>query len=384
MKTKSFTIKVPQKVLTDLQTRLKRTRWPDEVEGAGWDYGTNLGYMKELTNYWKNKYDWCKQEKALNEFSHFKANVDGFNIHFIHEKGKGPNPTPLLLLHGWPDSFYRFYKIIPMLTDPVKYGGKAEDSFDVIVPSLPGFGFSDRSLKRGGVDSSELFMRLMTGVLGYEQFSIQGGDGGSPIAQFMANAHPEAVAGIHLTDLGWHNVLTADAPNLSPAEHEYLKRLEESSFTEGAYAMIQGTKPQTLAYGLNDSPVALAAWIIEKFRTWSDCGGNIENRFSKDELLTNIMIYWVTQTINSSIRGYYDGMHRQWSEGTQDKSSQNNKVPVGMAIFPKDNPPPRETAERFLNVQRFAELSSGGHFAALEVPDLFVQDLRESFGQLRK
>ena len=384
MKTQPFQINVSQTVLDDLRERLARTRWPDEVEGAGWDYGSSLGYMKELTAYWQDGFDWRKQEAALNGFAHFKTEIDGFGIHFIHEKGKGPNPTPLLLLHGWPDSFYRFYKIIAMLTDPEKYGGKAEDSFDVIVPSLPGFGFSEHSLARGGVDSSELFTRLMTDVLGYERFGIQGGDGGSPIAQFMANAHPEAVDGIHLTDLGWHNVLTADAPNLSPAEHEYLKTLEQSSFTEGAYAMIQGTKPQTLAYGLNDSPVALAAWIIEKFRAWSDCDGNVEVKFSKDELLTNVMIYWATQTINSSIRGYYDGMHRQWNEETQDESAQNNKVPVGMAIFPKDNPPPRETAERFFNVQRFTKMPTGGHFAALEEPELLVNDLRAFYKQIRQ
>jgi pimeloyl-ACP methyl ester carboxylesterase len=379
MKTQPFQIKVPHTVLTDLKKRLKQTRWPDEVEGAGWDYGTNLAYMKELTDYWRSEYDWRKQEAALNKFAHFKTEIDGFGIHFIHEKGKGPNPTPLLLLHGWPDSFYRFYKIIPMLVDPAKYGGDPANSFDVIVPSLPEFGFSERSLTRGGVDASELFMRLMTDVLGYERFGIQGGDGGSPIAQFMATAHPEAVVGIHLTDLGWHNALTVDAPNLSSAEHEYLKTIEQSSFTEGAYVMIQGTKPQTLAYGLNDSPVALAAWIIEKFRTWSDCNGDIESKFSKDELLTNIMIYWVTQTINSSIRGYYDGMHRQWNEGTQDESAEKNKVPVSLALFPKDNPPPRETAERFFSVQRFTEMPRGGHFAAMEEPELLVEDMREFF-----
>lgn len=403
MKVTPFTINVPQEALGDLQHRLANTRWPDEADGAGWDYGTNLGYMKELVDYWQNEYDWREQEGVLNTFAHFKTEIDGFGIHFIHEKGKGPNPTPLLLLHGWPDSFYRFYKIIPMLTDPASYGGDPNISFDVIVPSLPGFGFSDKPTQRGGVDASALFIKLMTEVLGYKRFGVHGGDTGSPIAQFIAMAAPEAVIGMHLTDVGWHNPLTPDAPNLSEAEKEYLAHIETYWAKEGAYASIQGTKPQSLAYGLNDSPVGLAAWIVEQFRKWSDNGGDIENSFSKDELLTNIMIYWVTETINSSIRGYYDGMNADWSSteggeawgegsasdssseggGQWEESAQSYQVPAGLALFPADNPPPRETAERSLNVQRWTEMPKGGHFAALEEPELLVQDISAFFNQLR-
>lgn len=402
MAVQPFTITIPQATLDDLNERLARTRWPDEVEGAGWDYGTNLAYLKELVQYWQDRFDWRAQEAQLNQFSQFRADIDGFGLHFIHERGKGPNPLPLMLLHGWPDSFYRMYKIIPMLTDPARYGGDPADSFDVIVPSLTGFGFSDRPHQRGGGRDAELFPRLMTEMLGYGRFGAHGGDGGSPIAQFMAVAHPESVVGIHLTDIGWHNPLSADTPDLSPAEHAYMELLEQWSFNEGGYIMIQGTKPQTLAYGLNDSPAGLAAWIVEKFYVWSDCNGDVEQRFTKDELLTNIMIYWVTETINSSIRGYYEGMHAQWDETAQwdentqgdenaqwnenaqgEGSEQHQQVPVGLALFPKDNPPPRELAERTLNVQHWTSMPRGGHFAALEEPELLVEDMRTFFRQFR-
>ncbi|MBC7814927.1 MAG: epoxide hydrolase [Burkholderiales bacterium] len=379
MKVQPFRIDVPQEVLNDVQVRLNQTRWPDEVEGAAWEYGTNLAYLKELTHYWQHTFDWRTQEALLNQFPHFRAELDGFGIHFIHERGKGPNPKPLLLLHGWPDSFYRFYKIIPMLTDPARFGGDPANSFDVIVPSLPGFGFSDRPRNHGGVDMPGLFARLMTDVLGYSRFGVQGGDGGSPIAQQIASRYPESVIGIHLTDIGWDTASSFDPATLSPAEKAYFEGLEQWSFEEGGYIMIQGTRPQTLAYGLNDSPVGLAAWIVEKFRAWSDSEGEVERRFTKDELLTNIMIYWVTETINSSIRGYYDGMHAEWGSA----ASARVESPVAVALFPKDNPPPRELAERSLNVQRWTEMPRGGHFAALEEPELLAEDLRTFFQQLR-
>lgn len=403
MTVQPFTIDVPQVTLDDLQDRLARVRWPDQVEGAGWDYGTNLDYLKELAAYWQTGFDWRAQEAQLNQFAQFRAEIDGVGIHFIHERGKGPNPMPLLLLHGWPDSFYRMYKIIPMLTDPARFGGDPADSFDVVVPSLTGFGFSDRSRQRGMGRDVELLPRLMTEILGYQRFVAHGGDTGSPLAQFIALAQPQAVPGIHLTDVGWNAPLTKETPNLSEAEQAYVAALDQWMANEGAYVMIQGTKPQTLAYGLNDSPVALAGWIVEKFRTWSDCNGEVERRFSKDELLTNIMIYWATETINSSMRWYYEGMHAEWEEAPQgEESSQwahsdagdtdssqwahsdpSSGVPVGLALFPKDNPPPRETAERTLNVQRWTEMPRGGHFAALEEPELLAEDMRTFFRQFR-
>jgi pimeloyl-ACP methyl ester carboxylesterase len=375
-----FTIDVPQTVLDDLQKRLKRTRWPDQVEGAGWDYGTNLDYMKELVTYWQNGYDWRAQEAELNKFSQFTTEIDGINIHFIHERGKGQNPMPLLLLHGWPDSFYRYSKLIPMLTDPASYGGDEADSFDVIVPSFPNFGFSEHITQPGWYleKSTGLFHKLMTDVLGYKRYVAHGGDGGSPLAQSLAIEYTESVSAIHLTDIGYHNQLNAETPNLSAAEQKQVEESQWSGMQESAYVMIQGTKPQSLAYALNDSPAALAAWIIEKFMTWSDNNGDIEQSFTKDELLTNVMIYWVTETINPSMRGYYEGFQ---GKGVQPWAKVD--IPVGLALFPKDHPPLRETAERAFNIQRWTEMPGGGHFAALEVPELLAEDLRAFFQNYR-
>jgi pimeloyl-ACP methyl ester carboxylesterase len=380
MSIQSFKIAIPQATLDDLRERLAHTRWPDEVEGAGWDYGTNLGYLKELVDYWQHEFDWRKQEAKLNQFAQFRAEIDGRGIHFIHERGKGPNPLPIIIFHGWPDSFYRMHKIIPLLTDPASYGGDPVDSFDVIVPSLPGFGFSDRPRERGWrtAEANELWARLMTDVLGYRLYGAAGGDGGSPISQFLALSHPESVVGIHLTDIGYHNTMNANYANPSEAEKRYLGAGQQGFFQEGGYIMIQSTKPQTLAYGLNDSPVGLASWIVEKFRAWSDCGGDVERSYTKDELLTNITIYWVTETINSSIRGYYEESHTPSL-----KPGQRIDVPAGLALFPKDNPPPRELAERSLRVERWTEMPRGGHFPALEEPELLAEDLRAFFRPLR-
>jgi len=384
MSIQSFKIAIPQATLDDLRERLARTRWPDEVEGAGWDYGTNLGYMKDFADYWQHLYDWCKQEAALNTFAHFKAEVDGIGIHFIHERGQGPNPTPIILTHGWPDSFYRMHKIIPMLTDPARFGGDPADSFDVIVPDLPGFGFSDRPRKPGMTlaRTAEIWARLMTGVLGYHRYAAAGGDFGSVVTQLLALAHPESVVGIHVTDLGFYT-LNAYQSDLTAAEKQYVGANQGWFFQEGAYAMLHASKPQTLAYGLNDSPVGLAAWMVEKFRAWSDCDGDVEKRFSKDELLTHVMIYWVTQTINSSIRNYYKDL----AIPQPLKPGQHIEVPAGFARFPKDLPPgvtlPRELAERHLHVRQWTEMPRGGHFAALEEPGLLVEDMRAFIHRLR-
>ena len=374
-----FRIDVPQRDLDDLCERLARTRWTDEVEDAGWDYGTNLGYLKELTDYWRGGFDWRAQEAELNRFAQFRAEIDGFGVHFVHERGRGPDPVPILLLHGWPDSFYRMHKIIPMLTDPARFGGDTADSFDVVVPSLPGFGFSDRPRERGWYLAQDvaLFESLMTDVLGYERYAAHGGDTGSPISQTLARSHPGSVIGLHLTDIGYDKAMQMDPSTLSEAEKQYMNTLEQWSYGESGYVMIQGSKPQTLGYGLNDSPAGLAAWIVEKFRTWGDCDGDVERRFTKDELLTNLTIYWVTQTINSSIRGYYEGMH-SWSE-----PGPRLEVPTGLALFPADNPPPREMADRFFDVRRWTEMPRGGHFAAMEEPELLVEDIRAFFRGLR-
>jgi pimeloyl-ACP methyl ester carboxylesterase len=379
MAIRPFEIEVPQETLDDLRDRLDRTRWTDEVNGAGWDYGTNLGYLRELCQYWRDDFDWREQEAKLNEFSHFKADVDGLGIHFVHERGRGPDPTPLLLTHGWPDSFYRFHKLIPMLTDPERFGGDPADSFDVIVPSVPGYGFSDRPRERGvgGTQTAGLFAKLMKDVLGYERFAAHGGDIGSSVTEAMAGISPESLVGIHLTDVPyWHIMFEVSPDELSEVEREYLERGQEWGMREGAYAYLQSTKPQTPAYALNDSPAGLAAWIVEKFRSWSDCDGDIESRYTKDELLTNISIYWVTETIGSSFRMYYEAQTRPIAA--------SRDVPAGVAIFPKDIvPAPREFGERVFHIERWTEMPRGGHFAALEEPELLAGDIREFFRPLR-
>lgn len=380
MPVEAFTMNISQATLDDLHNRLAHTRWPDEIEGAGWDYGTNLDSLKSLVTYWQNQFDWRAQEARLNQFAQFRAEIDGFGIHFIHERGKGPHSLPLILTHGWPDSFFRMYKIIPMLTDPARYGGDPADSFDVIVPSLPGYGFSDRPNARGmsTVHTATLWARLMTEGLGYRRFAAAGGDIGSGVTRFLAVAHPDVLVGIHLTDIGLP--LSSELPDLSEAEKQYLNAVQQWRMQEGAYALQHATKPQTLAYGLNDSPVGLAAWIVEKFRTWSDCDGDVERCFSKDELLTNIMIYWVTETINSSIRMYYENVRMS----PPLKAGQHIEVPAGVALFPKDLLlPPREWAERSLRIQRWTQMPRGGHFAALEEPELLVEDLRAFYRSLR-
>jgi pimeloyl-ACP methyl ester carboxylesterase len=387
MNVQSFRINVPQATLDDLGTRLARTRWTDEVEGTQWDYGTNRAYMKELVEYWQQGYDWRKQEAKLNEYPQVRAKVDGMGIHFIHLRGKGPNPIPLILTHGWPDSFNRFRKVIPLLTNPEQFGGDPADSFDVIVPSIPGFGFSDRPRQRGMslAHVAELWAKLMTNVLGYQRYAAAGGDFGSRVTRHLALAHPDQVLGIHLTDIGFPRD-SAFIPNLyalpdlTPAERQYLGATQQWFMMEGSYAAMQSTKPQTLAYGLNDSPVGLAAWIIEKFRSWSDSDGNIEKHYTKDELLTDIMIYWVTETINSSFHGYYE----QTPAEMQLQPGQRIDVPTGVAFFPKEFVhPPRELGERFLNVHRWTQMPRGGHFAALEEPELLVEEMREFFRPLR-
>lgn len=377
-----FEIKIDSSVLDDLKTRLSMARFPDQLEGAGWDYGTELGYLKELVAYWRDEFDWRAQEAKLNAFDHFKTNIDGLDIHFIHQRSKEANAMPLIITHGWPGSIVEFMKIIGPLSDPVAYGGKAEDAFHVVCPSMPGYGFSDKP-KEPGFDSrkvAEISAKLMA-RLGYERYGAQGGDWGSGVTQWLARDDTEHVAGIHL------NMVTAgpprgvEDPNEGVPEEE-LRRSQErrDSFAEETgYSQIQGTKPQTLGYGLNDSPVGLAAWIVEKYRTWSDCDGDVETKFTKDELLTNIMVYWTTQTITSSTRLYYESRHVSHTDARD-----RIETPTGCAIFPKElTIPPRKWAEARFNVVQWTEMPRGGHFAAMEEPELLVQDIRAFFGSLR-
>lgn len=358
---KPFKIEVQQTVLEDLQTRLRQTRWPDAPENIGWKYGTDPVFLQKLIAYWQNGYDWRKQEAALNKFPQFTVEIDSVNIHFLHIKSKKANARPLLLLHGWPDCFYRYAKVIPLLAN----------DYDVIVPSLPGFGFSSHvAMTDDG--SAKVLATLMKDVLGYKTFLVAGGDVGSGIAKSIANLYPENVPAIHLSDVGYPNG-TEDWATMSKAEQDFGQFIQQWWYAEGAYAMLHSTKPQTQAYGLNDSPVGLASWIVEKFHTWTDKDGNIEDHFTKDELLTNIMIYWVSQTINSSMRTYAAGAFQQLASG------QKVNTPTGVAIFPGDAPTPKEWAERKANVKRFTVMEKGGHFAALQLPELWTKEVKTFF-----
>jgi pimeloyl-ACP methyl ester carboxylesterase len=377
-----FRIAVPDDVLDDLRERLARTRFPGEVADSGWDYGTNLAYLKELVAYWRDRYDWRKAEAALNGLPQYTATVGGLRLHFVHARGKGPAPLPLLFVHGWPGSFWEVHKILGPLTDPAAHGGDPADAFDVVAPSLPGYGFSADPGRPGMGPGAmaDLFAELMTGTLGYPRFGAQGGDWGAIITGRLAYAHPDKLIGIHLNMMGLRPNLGEGAPPLTEAERAYLAGLQDWQRDEGGYQAIQGTKPQTLAYGLTDSPAGLAAWIVEKFRAWSDCGGDVERRFTKDELLTNIMIYWVSGCIGSSVRLYAESRRQGWGMAAGARVS----VPTGYARFAVEiTRPPREYVERAANLTHWSDFPRGGHFAALEEPALLVESVRAFFRPLR-
>jgi microsomal epoxide hydrolase len=348
-----FKIDISTAVLEDLRSRLAATRWPEGLREPGWNDGTSEVYLKELLQHWQDGFDWRAQEQAINRFAQFRTEVHGVGIHFIHERGRGGRPLPVILTHGYPDSFLRFRKLIPMLTDPAAHGGDAADSFDIIVPSLPGYGFSDKPREPGILFRiGDLWASLMTEQLGYQRFGAHGGDWGSMVTEHLARSHAASVVGIHLTDVPFLH-LFEKPKDLTHREQAFVESAEKWQKKEGAYALIQGTSPQTLAYGLNDSPAGLAAWIVEKLRAWSDCSGDIETRFTKDELLTHVTLYWATGTIRSAFQLYYDAtnagaltwvveMFRKWVGSTS--------VPTG---FPRDiSPPPRESADRFFNIER--------------------------------
>ncbi len=376
-----FHLHVDDRVLDDLRERLARVRWPDEPPLPPWSTGTSVDYMKQLVAYWRERFDWRTQEAKLNAFRQFTVPLAGIELHFLHELGKGPRPVPLLLSHGWPGSVFEFHKIIPLLTDPGRFGGDPADAFTVIAPSLPGYALSFRpNQPRFGVEQiADLFAVLMTDVLGYQRFAAQGGDWGAFVTSRLGLAHADRVYGIHLNLLAVRRD-PAMLVNPSPEEQGFLDQLQHWIKEETGYQAIQGTKPQTLAYGLTDSPVGLAAWVVEKFRRWSDCRGDLESTFTKDELLTNIMLYWVTGAIGSSFWPYYARWHGPWPipEGAR------VTVPTGYVEFPAEIlRPPRSVAEKVYNIQRWTTMARGGHFAALEQPEALVSDIRAFFRPLR-
>lgn len=376
-----FRIALPDEVLADLRERIARTRWPDEIAHSGWDYGTNRAYLKELLDYWRDGFDWRAQEAKLNAFHHFLAEVDGLRLHFLHERGRGPDPIPIVLVHGWPSTFFEMTKLVPLLADPVAHGGDSHDSFDVVVPSLPGFGFSEIPSEQGMTKTrmAQLLADLMIEVLGYDRFAARGGDIGSGVVAWMAMDYAKHVIGIHVSDV-LRPYLGPGARVFTEAERRFFEEERQWMEKEGAYDHIQATKPQTVSYGLTDSPAGLAAWIVEKFRGWSDCDGDVERRFTKDELLTNLTIYWATGTINSANRRYFERDAEPRDLGPDDRV----RVPTAVTIFPADiDKPPREWGERVYDVARWTVMLRGGHFAALEEPELLARDIRDFFRPLR-
>lgn len=348
--------------------RLRQTRWPDELKNSGWENGTNLSYMKELCEYWLHNFDWRKVEAEINLYPNFITDIDGYKIHFLHIKGKGRRSVPLIISHGWPGSFLEMMKLIPLLTSDTDF------SFDLVIPSIPGFGFSEKITSTGCNSRfvARIWHKLMN-ELGYEKYAAQGGDIGAGISTWLALQHSEAMIGLHLNFIsGSYHPFIHEGAQLSEEEIQYQQKIVEWSQKEGAYSHLHATKPNTLAYGLNDSPAGLCAWIMEKFNSWSDNHGNIENVFTKDELLGNITLYWLTETIHSSVRMYKENGKKPLLFGPDDFIN----VPVGFARFPKELPtPPRKYVERGFNIQQWTEMDAGGHFAAMEQPGLLAADI---------
>jgi pimeloyl-ACP methyl ester carboxylesterase len=353
---------------------------PHQIPGSGWDYGSDGAYLRELLDYWRREYDWRKHEADLNELPQFKTGIDGLDLHFVHVRSKEPDALALVITHGWPGSFYEFMDVIGPLTDPAAYGGDPKDAFHLVLPSMPGYGFSDKPTERGFDVSqvAETVAKLMA-RLGYSNYGAQGGDWGSGVSRWLGILDAEHVVGIHLNLIGGGPPAGMENPEEGVPEWELKRWRERAAWWEGenAYGDIQGTKPLTLAYGLNDSPAGLAAWIVEKFRAWSDSNGDIESRFSKDQMLTNIMIYWATETMPSAVRLYYESRRGG-------RSMPRVETPTAVAVFPVEIfYSPRKWVETRYNIQQWTEMPSGGHFAAMEEPELLVEDIREFFRGLR-
>ncbi|MFC9843816.1 epoxide hydrolase family protein [Streptomyces sp. NPDC060223] len=376
-----FTLQTTPAALEDLRARLRATRWPDMPEDAGWSLGTDTAYLRELVAYWADGFDWPAQEAALAELPHFRARLGGLGIHFVHARAVAPTGPvlPLVLSHGWPDSFWRYSKVIPLLTDPGAHGADPSDAFDVVVPDAPGYGYSD-SPTGPPLDSiavAGLWAELM-GALGYARFGAAGGDIGSHVSRYLALDHADRVVAVHRTD-GGLPVFTGDPADLTPEERAWFDEVAVWGASEGAYGAMHRTKPQTAAVGLTDSPAGLAAWIVEKLQAWSDCDGDIERSFTKDEILTNVTLYWLTGTIGSSMRMYHANAAIPPAQ-----LARRVEVPSGFSLFRGDVVrPPRAWLERTTNVVRVTEPPRGGHFAPFEEPELYAEELRDFFRPYR-
>jgi pimeloyl-ACP methyl ester carboxylesterase len=386
MRIDNFTINVADEVLTDLRLRLERTRWAQDFANDQWQYGSNGQYLEELVRYWREHYDWRVHERKMNALTHFRTEIDGLPIHFVHVRGKGPKPIPLILNHGWPWTFWDFQKMIGPLTDPQAHGGDPADAFDVIVPSLPGYGFSTPLTKPGLNTSStaDLWVKLMDG-LGYPRFATHGGDWGAIISAQLGHKYADRLIGTHftlMTPLDFFSGGSVAPEDFAPEEKHWIDKNRHFFLAEAGYFALQSSKPQTVAFALNDSPVGLCSWIVEKRRAWSDCGGDVEKRFSKDDLLTNVMLYWITQSFGTSARYYYEAAHRPW----QPSHSRTPVVeaPTAVAVFLSEVIlQPKRWAERYYNLKRWSMFQSGGHFAPMEEPQVLIGDIREFFSALR-
>ena len=372
---KPFKVRISDEKIDAIRTRVAAFPWHEMPDDGGWDYGTNLDYMKEFCNYWVTEFDWRKQETRINRFSHFTAPVDGVDIHFIHEKGSGPNPRPLIISHGWPGTIVEFLDFIDLLAHPEHHGGTVDDAFDVVAPSLPGFGFSGRPpWPYGPRKMAAMFNSLMTDVLGYDRYIAQGGDWGGAISSWLGYDHAPSCAAIHI------NILTMrhkDGPQ-GAEEIAWAEQFEKDQIVQNGYRTQQATKPQTLSYAMMDSPVGVAAWILEKMHGWSDLTqGDLESVYTKDQLLTNIMVYIVSRTFNTASWIYYG----RREEGGRILSAEGKRVevPTGCALFPEELLawPPRSYVDRIYNVTQWTEMPRGGHFAAMEQPDLLIKDIRK-------
>jgi len=378
-----FRIAVPDEAIADLAARLDRVRWPAPHDAASWEAGASLAFMQRLVERWRTGFDWRAHEAEMNRLPQFMTKVDGVQIHFVHQRGVGPSPMPLILTHGWPGSFVELERVIPLLADPGAYGGDPRDAFDVVVPSLPGYGFSPAPQQEGL--NSEGIARLWRGLmaqLGYARFAAQGGDIGAGVSTWLARRFPDDVIGLHLNYIpgGYRPSMGHGADALTGAEQRFFDRAAAWSAEEGAYAALQSTRPQTLAFALTDSPAGLAAWLVEKFRAWSDCDGDVERVFPLEELIRNIAIYWFSGSLHASL-----GLYRA-NRANPLVFAPGERVtpPLAMALFPRELPtPPRSWVERVFDVQRWTPMPLGGHFAAAEQPELLTQDIRAFFRPLR-
>jgi epoxide hydrolase len=379
---KPFQVDIEDAVVADLHDRLSRTRWPDQIPDSGWERGSDVRYMRELCEYWRTEFDWPAQQARINQWPQFKARVDGLDLHFIHVRSKHQDAMPLVLVHGWPGSFVEFLDVIGPLTDPEAHGGKAEDAFHVVVPSLPGFGFSSKPSEAGwnSTRMAESIAKLMS-QLGYDHYGAQGGDWGGGIVRWLAS-NDEHCIGAHSNFPPFSR-----GGNPKPTEVQRAEQRISELMDHKAYAAIQGTRPLALGFGLNDSPAGLAAWIVDKFWAWSDHNGKLENSFSKDELLTNITIYWATETMPSAVRIYHESQHSapRPSTMTPFETRHSPPAPMGFVLFPKEiNVPSRSAVEQSVpNVIHWTEMHRGGHFAAMEQPDELVKDMRIFFTIVR-